>query len=123
MKIKNDVANVYHPINKSPYGGFKKEKGIPAIAKPNKYPYPQYRFFKAMITVGIIVVKIIVKYDQISIEPNMISIFTQDTTKPKIIHIIVKISILNSGSGLPTVCSFFLLDMVDLCTYNNLFFL
>jgi hypothetical protein len=34
--MKADVANVYHPINKSPKGGIKREKGIPAIVNPNK---------------------------------------------------------------------------------------
>ena len=56
-----EFAKVYHPINKSPKGGLKKEKGIPAIANPIKYPYPQKRFFRAITTVGIIVVKIMVK--------------------------------------------------------------
>lgn len=108
INIKRAVAKVYQPINRSSI----KEKGIPAIAKPPIYAYPQYLSFNPTITPGIIVVKIIVKYDQICIESKIISMFIQEAKKPMIIHTTVKIVNLNSGSGLPTVCSLPLLTII-----------
>ena len=99
------VANVYQPTKRSSII----ENGIPAIANPSKYPYPQSRFFNAIIIVGIIVVKIIDKYDQICIELKIINIFHHETIKPIIIKTTVPILNLNSGSGLPTLCTLSLL--------------
>lgn len=57
VKINELVAKTYPPINKSTII----KNGIPAIANPNIYPYPQNRSFNAIITQGIIEVKIIDK--------------------------------------------------------------
>ena len=58
MNINITVANVYHPIKRSPYGGLKKEKGIPAIANPKMYPQPQNLFFIPITIPGMLVVNI-----------------------------------------------------------------
>jgi hypothetical protein len=108
INIKRAVAKVYQPIKRSSI----KEKGIPAIAKPPIYAYPQYLSFNPTITPGIIVVKMTVRYDQICIESKITSMFIQEAKKPTIIHITVKIVNLNSGSGLPTVCSLPLLIII-----------
>jgi hypothetical protein len=94
INIKSVVANVYAPIK----GSIKKINGTPDNENPIRYPYPQYRFFNAIIIPGIIVVKITERYASTSIEAGefrIINIFAHAMINPIIKQIIVPISIFN----------------------------